>query len=119
MARKPPSDNNVRDLMSIQSPGAYLRVIKRRAERELFDLIAPMSGIGSDELAAHKQSYEAQVTAVVDQRLAAGEPVNCQSWELSCGLHAPFESFPIGGQRCFVVTSDDVVTLKPRKARSA
>lgn len=119
MARKPPSDNNVRDLMSIRSPGAYLRVIQKRAERQLFDLNAPLSDIDDDELAAHKRSYQAQVAALVDQRLAAGMPVNCQSWELPSGLRAPFESFPIGVQRCFVVTSDDVITLKPRKSRSA
>ncbi|GAB5007400.1 hypothetical protein [Mycobacterium avium] len=118
MARKPPERNNV-GLMSIHSPGAYLRVLEKRAERELFDDLGALSDIGGDELAAREQSYRARVMALVDQRLAAGEPVNCQSWELPSGLHAPFESFPIGGQRCFVVDPSDTITLRPRKSRSA
>lgn len=118
MARKPPERNNV-GLMSIHSPGAYRHVLEKRAERELFDDLGALSDIDGDELVARERSYRARVTALVDQRLAAGEPVGAQSWELPSGLRAPFESFPLGGQRCFVVSSDDVITLKPRESRSA
>ncbi|WP_155766016.1 hypothetical protein [Mycobacterium colombiense] len=96
--------------MSIQSPGAYLHVLEKRAERELFDLLAPLSeSEGVDEM-----TYRARVTALVDQRLAAGEPVNCQSWELPQGLHAPFHRWPVAG-RTFVVTADDRITLRRRE----
>ncbi|OBH80201.1 hypothetical protein A5681_04550 [Mycobacterium scrofulaceum] len=106
--------------MEIHAPGAYRHVVEKRAERELFDVDnVVLSDVTGDEWAEHERSYRARVTALVDQRLAAGEPVRAQSWELPSGLHAPFESFPIGGQRGFVVTCDEIITLVPRRARSA
>ena len=75
-----------------------------------------MSDITGDELVEHERSYRARVVALVDQRLAAGEPLRCMSWELPSGLHAPFEQFP-GVQRGFVVTSDDRIVLTPRELR--
>ncbi|ORW25165.1 hypothetical protein AWC19_08230 [Mycobacterium palustre] len=110
---------NAKGELSIHAPGAYRRVLEKRCERERFDVDVALSDIDGDELAAHERSYRARVTALADQRLAAGEPVRAQSWELPSGLHAPFESFPIGGQRIFVVTPDDTITLVPRTSRTA
>lgn len=110
--------SNMKDRNTIRVAGAYLHVVERRCDRDLAD-DAALTDITPEAFAAHERDRQARVTALADQRLAAGEPANCQSWELPSGLHAPFESFPIGGQRCFVVDPSDTITLTPRKSRSA
>jgi hypothetical protein len=44
----------------------------------------------------------------------AGQPVTYQSWQLPEGLPAPFERFPVGAQRCFIVFPTDEIRLKPK-----
>jgi hypothetical protein len=105
--------------LSIHAPGAYRYVLQNCAERELFDVDnVALSDITGDELAAHERSCRARVTALVDQLLAAGEPVICASWELPQGLGAPFDCWA-QPQRAFRITADDVIALKPRESRSA
>lgn len=116
MARKPPSGNNVRALMSIQSPGAYEYVVRGKVERELFDGDAALSDLKGDALTQHELGHAARVTAEVDQRLAAGEPVGCQAWELPRGLPTPFHRWPVAG-RTFTVTDDDRITLRRKESK--
>jgi hypothetical protein len=108
----------MKDRNTIRVAGAYRHVVERRCDMDLSDDVA-LTDITPEVFAAHERDRLARVTALADQRLAAGEPVHCQSWELPSGLGAPFEKFSVGGQRCFVVTSDDRITLKPRKSRFA
>jgi hypothetical protein len=110
---------NANGELSIHAPGSYRYVLQNHCERELFDVDVALSDITGDELAAHERSYRARVMALVDQVLAAGEPLACQSWEMPGQLGAAFTRWPRDGQQhAYRVYADDTVTLTPREART-
>jgi hypothetical protein len=102
-------------------PGAYEHVLRQICEREAGHRTTVRYHPLLDDdpsLAAEHEREVAELTAVVMAE-RAGQPVSCVSWQLPQGLPAPFEGFPVGGQRCFVVKADDTITLVAREARSA
>lgn len=96
--------------------GAYASVLQKVcaeiAQGEQGNAVLLDEETALDEL----QEECAQRTAEL-MRERHGKPVNCRSYQLPSGLHAPFESFPVGGQRCFTVAPDDTIILKPREGR--
>lgn len=105
-----------RDAFTTHSPGAYEYVIRGQVERELFDGDAALSDLQGDALTEHELGHAARVTAEVDQRLAAGEPLHAQSWELPRDLPTPFHRWPVAG-RTFTVTADDRITLRCKDSK--
>ncbi|OBI90969.1 hypothetical protein A9X00_18260 [Mycobacterium sp. 1245805.9] len=94
----------------------YRHVLQEQCERELFDGVSALSDVSADEWAAADRDYQERVAAEVELRMRAGEPVQCQSWELSKGFRAPFNRWP-SNRGLFTVTADDRIVFKPREAR--
>lgn len=99
--------------MTTYEPGAYEHVLRMKceqiAEAESGDAVLT----GDGDLAEINGRTEQRTAELMEQR--RGETLNCQSWQLPRGLHAPFEGFPVGGQRCFTVDPTDTIALRPRE----
>jgi hypothetical protein len=72
-----------------------------------------LTDVSAEEVAADERDYRERVAELVERRRRAGEPVNARSSDLPPDLQSPFENWPPGGQRCFVVTPDDRIVLRP------
>lgn len=101
--------------METHDPGAYQAVL-----RKVCSEIAQSSQVDSilraetpDDDADHSQRCAERTAELM--RKGNGQPVRCRSYQLPGGLHAPFERFPVGGQRCFVVDPSDTITLVARE----
>jgi hypothetical protein len=106
--------SNADGLMTTHEPGAYASVLQKVCA-EIAQGEQGNAVLLDDETALDEQQEQcAQRTAEL-MRERHGKPVNCRSYQLPSGLHAPFEGFPVGGQRCFRVMPDDTIILKPRE----
>jgi hypothetical protein len=105
--------------MVVHAPGAYRSVIERDCDRSLSDDVA-LTDITPEAFAAHERDRRERVAALVEQRIAAGEPVIAQSMDLPRGLGAAFTRWPVDGrQHSYRVTADDVITVLPIESGTA
>jgi hypothetical protein len=110
--------SNTGGQMTTHEPGAYASVLQKVCA-EIAQGEQGNAVLLDDETALDEQQEQcAQRTAEL-MRERHGKPVNCRSYQLPSGLPAPFERFPVGGQRGFTVTPNDQIILKPRQVKSA
>jgi hypothetical protein len=98
----------------IHWPGAYAHVLQQWCRE---DATQQQRQHGSslccetdEQLAQWRRDYEQRFAALMEQRMC--EPVSARSYQLPDGLPEPFERWPKGGQRTFVVGPDDVIALR-------
>lgn len=116
MGRRPTTTNGH---STDRFPGAYVHVLQKRCEEELYDGSLALTDAPSEELEADERDYRRRVAALVARRRRAGEPVIARSSDLPPGLPSPFENWPRGGQRSFTVTADDRIALRHRITKEA
>jgi hypothetical protein len=108
--------SNTDGQMTMHEPGAYEHVLHavcvRVAQEESGNAVLTDDG---PDLAGINGQIAQRTAELMEQR--RGETLICQSHQLPSGMHAPFEGFPVGGQRCFRVDPDDTIVLKPREGR--
>lgn len=115
MARKPPSDNGIRDAMSVHCPGAYSYVLEKLCQQDALKLARDVLTLPNEDFEGWNRDNAERKAALMAER--NGEPVKVQSYMLPRGLHAPFNRWPTGRQRgMFVVTPDDEIRFVPRES---
>jgi len=97
----------------IRVPGAYEQVLRKVRAEDGFDPTEMLS-MADWEIPAWRSRCDQRIAALVEQR--RGDPVSARSYQLPDGPPGQlFQRFPPhSSQRVFVVTPDDVITLKPR-----
>lgn len=96
----------------LHHPGAYDHVLQRVCEEDGCDPIEVLT-LADWEVPTWRSRCDQRIAELVEQR--GGEPVHARSYQLpECLPGRLFARFPVGGQqRCFSVTADDMITLKP------
>ncbi len=116
MPRKPPSDNGIRDSMTIHFPGAYAYVLDKLCEQDALKAAPDVLTLPNEDFEAWNRDNAERKAALMAER--NGQPLKVQSYMLPRGLHAPFNRWPTGEQRVgmFVVTRDDEIRFVPRES---
>jgi hypothetical protein len=101
--------------MTAHEPGIYEAVLQRVCHQQTDNGDEVLKCGTAEELAEVNRRHAERTAALVRERY--GQPVTCQSYQLPRGLHAPFNRWPGGNRRMFVVMPDDTITLKMTEAR--
>lgn len=96
----------------IDCAGVYSAVLQKLCEEATYDCGAVLDCENEEQIERWRREHERRTAALMRER--SGEPLIVHSAHLPSGLPPPFEPFPVGGQRCFVVAPDDTITLKER-----
>jgi hypothetical protein len=97
----------------ISCAGVYASVLQRLCEEATYEPYAALLCETNEQMAQLRRGHEQRMAALMRER--CGEPLTAHSRHLLAGLPSPFDTWPRGGgQRTFVVTPDDVITLQPK-----
>jgi hypothetical protein len=105
-------DSGVDEPDRIACAGVYASVLQKLCEQTAYEPYGALLCETDEQMERWRREYERRTAALMRER--SGEPLIAHSAHLPSGLPSPFESFPRSGQRCFVVTPDDTITLQER-----
>lgn len=121
MARRPPTaPTNGHTTKHI--PGVYWQILRQLCEQRVYESMSMCWLLASgdpESLEKWEAEHAERMAAELAER--AGKPLRVRSSQLPKGLPPPFEKWPRGGggQRSFIVTADDQITLRTTQLRSA
>lgn len=109
--------DNQNAFLSVHVPGVYQAVLQTVCEQEAEDPYWALRDNWADEVAnaLHDAEEAAKIAALIAER--EGRPVHCQNYQLPEGVLGHFRQFPSVTMKCYTVTPDDVITLRPRPAQ--
>jgi hypothetical protein len=102
-------DSGFGSLDRIACAGIYESVLQRLCEQATYEPYAALLSESDEQIQQCRLEHEQRTAALMRER--SGESLIAHSAHLPSGLPPPFEPFPVGGQRCFMVTPDDVIRL--------
>jgi hypothetical protein len=97
---------------TIHVSGCYQSVLQKLCEQATYETGTVLLCETDEEMEQWRREYEQRRAALMAK--ISGEPLIAHSAHLPSGLPTPFEPFPRGGQRCFMVRPDDTITLQER-----